>query len=88
MKIIRGTVVRSISGHDSGRWYIVLSTDGRFALIADGKSRTINNPKRKNHIHLAPTVTVLSEEMLDHDESIRNALKRFDLQPSEGVVNV
>ena len=88
MKIIRGTVVRSISGHDSGRWYIVLSTDGRFALIADGKSRTINNPKRKNLIHLAPTVTVLSEMEMNSDESIRAVLKRFGSKPSEGEVNV
>ena len=57
-------------------------------LVADGSSRTICNPKRKNMIHVSATRTVLSEEMLDHDESIRNALKRFDLQPSEGVVNV
>ena len=88
MNIIRGTVVRSVSGHDRGRWYIVVSTDGRFALIADGKSRTINNPKRKNHIHLAPTVTVMSDTEMNSDESIRVFLKRFDSKPSEGEVNV
>jgi ribosomal protein L14E/L6E/L27E len=88
VKIIRGTVVRSISGHDIGKWFIILSTDGRFALIADGKSRTINNPKRKNHIHLAPTVTVLSEMEMNSDESIRAVLKRFGSKPSEGEVNV
>jgi ribosomal protein L14E/L6E/L27E len=88
VKIIRGTVVRSISGHDSGKWFIILSTDGRFALIADGKSRTINNPKRKNNIHLAPTVTVLSEMEMNSDESIRAVLKRFGSKPSEGEVNV
>ena len=88
MKIIRGTVVRSISGHDSGKWFIILSTDGHFALIADGKSRTINNPKRKNLIHLAPTVTVLSEMEMNSDESIRAVLKRFGSKPSEGEVNV
>jgi len=88
VEIIRGTVIRSKAGHDKGRFYAVLDVLGRTILVADGSSRTICNPKRKNMIHVSSTRTVLSEEMLDHDESIRNALKRFDLQPSEGVVNV
>lgn len=88
MKIIRGTVVRSLAGHDKGNWYVVISFNDRFAFIADGKSRTINNPKRKNYIHLAQTKTVLSDNEMNSDESIRACLKRFDSKPSEGEVNV
>ena len=46
MEIKRGTVVRSKAGHDSGLFMAVLETDGRFALTADGKTRTIISPKR------------------------------------------
>jgi len=88
VKNIRGTVVKSLAGHDKGKWYIIVSCDDRFAFIADGKSRTINNPKRKNYIHLAQTKTVLSENEMNSDESIRAFLKRFDSKPSEGEVNV
>ncbi len=88
MKNIRGTVVKSLAGHDRGKWFVIISCDDHFAFIADGKSRTINNPKRKNHIHLAQTKTVLSDSEMNSDESIRGFLKRYDSKPSEGVVNV
>jgi ribosomal protein L14E/L6E/L27E len=55
----------------------VLETDGKFALTADGKTRTIISPKRKNLIHLSPTAAVLSEEEMDSDSSLRKALRRF-----------
>ena len=55
----------------------VLETDGRFALTADGKTRTIISPKRKNLIHLSPTAAVLTEEEMESDSSLRKALKRF-----------
>lgn len=88
MEIIRGTVAKSLAGHDKGSWYVVLSVNGKNALVANGKSRTICHPKTKNLIHLAPTKTVLSNEQMDRDESIRLYLKRFGLQPSEGELNV
>ena len=88
MIITRGTVVRSIAGHDKGKWYVIISVHDRYADATDGKSRTINHPKRKNLIHLAPTVTVLSEYEMNSDESIRKIIKRFDSQSSEGEVNV
>ncbi|MBQ3999654.1 MAG: KOW domain-containing RNA-binding protein [Oscillospiraceae bacterium] len=77
MEIKRGTVVRSKAGHDSGLFMAVLETDGRFALTADGKTRTIISPKRKNLIHLSPTAAVLTEEEMESDSSLRMALKRF-----------
>ena len=77
MEIKRGTVVRSRAGHDAGLFMAVLETDGKYALTADGKTRTIVSPKRKNLIHLAPTATVLSEGEMESDSSLRKALKRF-----------
>ena len=77
MEIKRGTVVKSKAGHDKGLFLAVLDVDGRFALTADGKTRTIVSPKRKNLIHLAPTATVLSEGEMESDSSLRKALRRF-----------
>ena len=77
MEIKRGTVVRSIAGHDAGLFMAVLETDGKFALTADGKTRTIISPKRKNLLHLSPTAAVLSEKEMESDSSLRKALKRF-----------
>jgi hypothetical protein len=45
-------IVFSLAGHDKGRVYVVLKTDGRYAFIADGKTRKLTNPKRKSLKHL------------------------------------
>ena len=77
MELIRGTVVRSRAGHDKGLFLAVLETDGRYALTADGKTRSLASPKKKNVIHLAPTAAVLREEQMESDSELRKALKGF-----------
>lgn len=49
-----GQIVRVLQGRDEGKWAIVIRVvDERFVLIADGKKRTFDSPKRKNIKHLA-----------------------------------
>ena len=88
MSIERGTVVKSRAGHDRNGWFVVLSYEDAYAFIANGKSRTISSPKKKKYIHLVLTKTVLSEDEMESDRSILNALKRFDRKPSEGELHV
>ena len=45
-------IVFSLAGHDKGRDYVVLKTDGSFAWLVDGKTRKLTNPKRKKLKHL------------------------------------
>lgn len=52
MTIGKADVIRSIAGHDAGGLFIVLKTDGEFALLADGRRRRLENPKRKKLRHL------------------------------------
>lgn len=47
-----GMVVRSVAGRDKGRLHVVLSADEDYALIADGKWRKIQSPKRKKLKHI------------------------------------
>lgn len=48
-----GQVATSIAGRDSGKPYIVVRVlDERFVLLADGDTRRIKNPKKKNVRHL------------------------------------
>lgn len=48
-----GTVVRSKCGRDKGKFYCVYSFDGNdFVQLVNGKSRRIENPKRKRVKHL------------------------------------
>lgn len=77
MELKRGTVVRSIAGHDAGRFLAVLTACEGGVLVADGKTRTIGSPKKKNPMHLRRTETVLSERELESDSVLRAALRRF-----------
>ena len=76
MEIRRGQVMRSLAGHDKGDFQTVLKVEGVFAYMADGKRRTLENPKKKKLMHLAPTGTCLSEESLATNRQIRTALRK------------
>ena len=38
-----GDIVMSVAGHDKGFYYVVLDVDGEFVLVANGKTRLIDN---------------------------------------------
>lgn len=61
VKIIEGTVVKAKAGRDDERNFVVTEVcgDGRYVLIADGKTRKLDKPKRKNIKHLAVSNTVI-----------------------------
>ena len=42
-----GSVVKSIAGHDAGKYYIVIKTDGDFAYLVDGKCNNRKTKKEK-----------------------------------------
>ena len=66
MELKRGQVVRSKAGRDQGSF---------MAVLADGKGRPLERPKRKNIRHISPTLTVLPEEALATNRKLRAALR-------------
>lgn len=75
--VVRGQIVRSLAGHDKGDFQTVLEVCVPYAIVCDGKRRSLEKPKRKKLMHMAPTSTVLEEETLTTNRKIRNALKSF-----------
>ena len=61
MNIQKGSIVRAKSGRDKGKFFLVLSVEGHFAFIADGKTRKLENRKTKNLLHLAATAVVYTD---------------------------
>jgi ribosomal protein L14E/L6E/L27E len=63
-----GTVVTSVRGRDRGRSYVVTKDLGeRYVLVADGRVRTLERPKKKNVRHLVrhgQIVPTLSNEYI------------------------
>ena len=78
MQPTKGMVGRSNAGHDKGRYYLVLEIDGNRALVADGKLKTLQAPKRKNIIHISATNTLVDVSEYDTNSKIRKLLWQFN----------
>ena len=52
MEIAASNIVRSVAGRDQGKLFIVLAVEGEYLLLADGKSRKVESPKRKKRRHV------------------------------------
>lgn len=71
--ICKGRIVKSKAGHDREEFFVVIATLGEFAMIADGKHRKLQNPKKKNKKHLAPTKELVDE--ITTDKQLRAVLR-------------
>ena len=52
MDIARSDIVKSTAGRDKGKPFFVLEVEGDFLLLADGKTRRLESPKRKKRKHV------------------------------------
>lgn len=83
MNVKKGLVVKAAAGRDKDAYFAVLDADEKFAYIADGKSRRLEHPKRKNVKHLKPTAKVLCLDGIT-DKKLRKALSELKmLTPTE-----
>ena len=77
MNIAQGSVVIAKAGRDKGKAFAVLKVlDDRTVLIADGRRRPIERPKRKNVIHLQATGTTV--DCVTTNRQLRIVLKAFN----------
>ena len=51
MEIAKSNIVRSNAGRDQGKLFCVMNVEGEYLLLADGKSRKVELPKRKKRRH-------------------------------------
>ena len=52
MDIAKSDIVRPVAGRDKGGLFFVLETEGDFLLLADGRRRRVERPKRKKRRHV------------------------------------
>ena len=52
MEIVRANMVEATAGREKGKPFFVLDADGDYLLLADGKSRRVEAPKRKKRKHV------------------------------------
>ena len=76
MEIMTGRVVISSAGHDKGRFMLVVGADGDRILVADGKERKLEHPKKKNIRHVRATSRSIELEGLT-DKKLRRTLNEI-----------
>ena len=78
MQIKCGMIVKSVAGHDKGRFYVVVEIKNNRAFIADGKKRLLKCLKAKNFVHLKVTNSFVEVEKLNSDRKLRNILHSYN----------
>ena len=79
MDIAKADIVISTAGRDRGGWFFVVSAENGYALIADGKSRKIEVPKRKKLKHVrrvTRTETQVARKLKSGDMVLNSELRR------------
>ncbi|WP_298032475.1 KOW domain-containing RNA-binding protein [uncultured Dysosmobacter sp.] len=79
MEIAKSNIVRSSAGRDRGKLFVVLAVEGEYLLLADGKGRKVESPKRKKRRHVlfvAADETRLSEKIKSSEKITNSELRR------------
>ena len=79
MEIAKSNIIRSDAGRDKGKLFVVLAVEGEYLLLADGKSRKVDHPKRKKRRHVlfvSAEKTRLSEKITGNVKFTNSELRR------------
>jgi len=79
MDISKSDIVISLNGRDQGKLFYVMHVEDNYALLADGKGRKLENPKRKKLKHVrrvTRTETRVATKILNGDKVLNSELRR------------
>ena len=79
MEISKSDIVISLAGHDKGKLFFVIDTDGVYVTLADGKQRRVEKPKRKKLIHVRKVLrsdSKLAEKIRSCEHILNSELRR------------
>ena len=72
-------VVISVQGRDQGEVFYVIGREGEYLLLANGKNRTLEAPKRKKQKHVEKVLrseTRVAAKLLSGDKVLNGELRR------------
>ena len=72
-------VVVSTAGRDQGEWFYVIAEDPTYLLLANGKDRTLDRPKRKKRKHVQKVLrseTRVARKLQQGDKVLNGELRR------------
>lgn len=72
-------VVVSTAGRDRGEWFYVIDEDPDYLMLANGKDRRLEKPKRKKRKHVQKVLrseTRVAAKLLSGDKVLNGELRR------------
>ena len=72
-------LVVSTAGRDQGALYYCVGNDGRYVMLANGKDRTLDKPKRKSLRHVRKVLrseTRVADKLIAGDKVLNSELRR------------
>ncbi len=74
-----GMLAISLAGHDRGCVYVIVDEADGYVSVADGRTRTVDRPKKKNrkHVQIVGKVRIERPEDGFEDLEIRRTIKVY-----------
>ena len=76
MDIVKANIVTSTAGRDKGEVFFVLATEGDFLLLADGKTRPVERPRRKHAALLRRDGGAVSQRIRSNETITNSELRK------------
>lgn len=79
MDISKSDIIVSLAGRDQGELFYVVDVEENYVLIANGKGRKLENPKRKKLKHVrrvSRTETRVAVKIRNGDKVLNSELRR------------
>jgi len=79
MSIEIADIVISLNGRDAGKRFVVIGVEDGYSLIANGKGRRYEKPKRKKNKHLKIENKLndkVAEKLIEGEKATNNELRR------------
>jgi ribosomal protein L14E/L6E/L27E len=80
-----GCLVKSKTGRDVGKCYVIIDTHNEYVYLVDGNIRTLDYPKKKNFKHinkigyLDSSLTHAIDKKYIRNEEIKRAIKLLQI---------
>ncbi len=77
MSLEIGIIVKSLNGRDKDSYFCVLELLGDYVMIANGKTRKLESPKKKKIKHLQITKLKVDLETLKTNKHLKKAIDKL-----------
>ncbi len=74
-----GNLVIAKAGKEKGQLFVIVNLDDKYAYLSDGKRLKKDKPKRKSfkHIKLYDNETLDEQVLLDNNDRVNSAIRKF-----------